>query len=189
MTVVAASHAEEHARVRRARGLDRFDEVWNGELHMNPPPSSLHQEIATRLVAALVPVADALGMVALMEAGYFDPARPLHDYRQPDVYVARREHMTPRGLEGPAELVVEIRSPHDETYLKLDFYARHGARQLLVVEPETRAIELYVLVDGSWRVAEPGDDGVLHLVDLPVALATVDGPRLEVTTPPGTVAI
>jgi len=189
MTVVAASHAEEHARVRRARGLDRFDEVWDGELHMNPPPSSLHQEIATRLVAALIPVADALDMVALMEAGYFDPARPLHDYRQPDVNVARREHMTSRGLEGPAELVVEIRSPHDETYLKLDFYARHGARQLLVVEPESRAVELYELVDGAWLVVEPDDAGSLALRGLPVGVARVEGPTLEVTTPSGVVRI
>jgi Uma2 family endonuclease len=51
-----------------------------------------------------------------------------------DVVVARPEHTSSRGVEGPAGLVVEIRSPDDETYEKFPFYEQVGVREVLVVE-------------------------------------------------------
>jgi Uma2 family endonuclease len=40
-----------------------------------------------------------------------------------------------------AEVVVELRSPDDETYAKLDWYARLGVGQVLVVDVATRRAE------------------------------------------------
>ncbi len=36
---------------------------------------------------------------------------------------------------GTADLVVEVRSPDDESYAKLDFYAAKGVREVLVLHP------------------------------------------------------
>ena len=41
---------------RRARGLDTYDEVWNGEYHSNPSPNRRHARIQARLVAILSPL-------------------------------------------------------------------------------------------------------------------------------------
>ena len=77
---------------RRRLGHDRFDEMWEGVLHMVPPPSSRHQGHETRLIVLLAPRVEARGLVLLAEAGLFDPAVPDgSSYRQPDVVVT---HLT-----------------------------------------------------------------------------------------------
>jgi hypothetical protein len=48
-----------------------------------------------------------------------------------------------RGLEG-AELVIEIRQDWDQTYEKLDFYARVGVQELLVLHPRPRRVDLFI---------------------------------------------
>jgi len=40
---------------RHRKGLDRFDEVWDGVLHMVPPPSHWHQKIERELLKVLEP--------------------------------------------------------------------------------------------------------------------------------------
>jgi len=42
---------------------------------MNPPPKRVHQHVASRLLHALIPVADEHGPDVLMEAGLFDPSK------------------------------------------------------------------------------------------------------------------
>src|SRR5262245_62650452 len=39
---------------RRAKGLDRWDEMWEGVLHMTPAPSLEHQRILDELIVFLV---------------------------------------------------------------------------------------------------------------------------------------
>jgi Uma2 family endonuclease len=163
---------------RRARGEDRFDEMWEGVLHMVPPPSGWHQRLAAELVMTLGPLAKARGLVVLHEAGLY---RADDDYRQPDVIFALPSQFTDRGVEGGAELVVEVRSPHDETYEKLPFYAAFGVRELLVVEPSSRAVELYVLRGGRLLAAATDDAGRLRSEVLGTTFQQVDGPALEAT--------
>ncbi len=138
---------------RRRLGHDRFDEMWNGVLHMVPPPSMGHQHRGTRLVALLHALAEREGLIAVYEAGLFRPGRS-DDYRQPDNLVARPEHVSPRGVEGRAELVVEIRSPNDEAYEKLPFFSEMGVQEVLILDGssiELRRLEAdqYVLVDSD----------------------------------------
>jgi Uma2 family endonuclease len=121
-----------------------------------------------------------------MEAGFIDAELGYHDYRQPDVLVAKDEHCTDRGVEHGCELVVEVRSPGDDTYLKFDWYLAHGTHEILVVEPETRAIELYRAIDGAWQNL-PAVDGTQTVACLPLRLRTVSSPNgaplLELATP------
>ena len=39
-----------------------------------------------------------------------------------------------------AALVVEVLSPHDESWEKLDFYAAHGVDEVVMVDPQTRVV-------------------------------------------------
>ncbi|MGH3718911.1 MAG: Uma2 family endonuclease [Pseudonocardiaceae bacterium] len=52
-----------------------------------------------------------------------------------------------RGAEG-AELVVEISSKGDETYEKIDFYAELRVREMLIVHPDGRWVELLRAIGG-----------------------------------------
>lgn len=167
---------------RRRKGLDVFDEVWDGVLHMVPPPSSHHQRLGFNLATALGPLAEAKGLVGFYETGLF-PAGEAgdRDYRVPDLIFARAENVSDRGVDGTAELVVEILSPGDESYDKLGFYAELGVSEVLIVDPATKTVELFVLKKGSLEPAAPDTAGVLVATSLDVAFATVDGPRLRVS--------
>lgn len=128
---------------RRRLGLDGRDEMWDGVLHVVPPAGGRHQRLGSRLLLLLTPRADAAGLVMSYETGLF---RADDDYRVPDLLVCSAQAASERGAEG-AELVVEIRSPGDETYAKLPFYAAVGVREVLVVHPDTAGVELFRLVD------------------------------------------
>ncbi|MGH9073984.1 MAG: hypothetical protein ACRDZQ_07660, partial [Acidimicrobiales bacterium] len=49
---------------RRANGLDRFDEVWEGAYHMAPAPRSRHAYLVGEVAVALDPYARDSGLVA-----------------------------------------------------------------------------------------------------------------------------
>ena len=80
------------------------------------------------------------------------------------------ERRSDRGIEGAASLVVEILSPYDETYAKLDWYASVGVGEVLVIEPETRRVELFANRDGRMVPVEP-----VVIECLGVRAETVDG--------------
>jgi Uma2 family endonuclease len=132
---------------RRRAGLDRLDEVWEGVLHMVPAPSLAHARIAQQLAELLGAPARSAGLLPAM--GEFNLGESEHDYRVPDGGVHRP------GASGTwlptAALVVEIVSPGDETWDKLPFYARHQVDELLVVDPEHKAVHWLALRDGDYR--------------------------------------
>ena len=155
---------------RRAKGLDKSDEMWEGELHMVPPPSDRHQAVGGELFLVLAPIAKARGLLARHDpSGLFRPGVDL-DWRVPDQMYARPEVRSERGIEGAASLVVEILSPHDETYQKLDWYASVDVGEVLVIEPETRRVELFANRDGRMVPVEP-----VVIECLGVRAETVDG--------------
>ena len=128
--------------------------MWEGELHMVPPPSDRHQEVSGRLYRILAEVAERKGLMARFEGGLFRPGTDT-DYRVPDQTYARPEYRSTRGVEGAASLVVEILSPNDETYGKLDWYASVAVGEVLVIDPETRHVELFANREGRMEPVEP----------------------------------
>jgi Uma2 family endonuclease len=169
---------------RRRLGLDVFDEMWDGVLHMVPPPGGPHQRLSTKFSAAVYTLAERRGLVPHMETGLF---RTADDYRVPDQLFCRPEHLSDRGAEG-AELVVEIRSKGDETYEKIDFYGRLGVREMIVVHPHERRVELFRALGGRLVPVQPGPDGSLTSEVLGIDLCTVEG-KLRVTWADGTADI
>ena len=128
---------------RRRLGLDGRDEMWDGVLHVVPPPGGPHQGLSSEFFGVVFPVAKRRGLVPRMETGLF---RAADDYRVPDQVYCLPGHLSDRGAEG-AELVVEVRSPDDDTYRKMPYYAALGVREVLVLHPAPRRAELYRLVE------------------------------------------
>ncbi|ONH36465.1 MULTISPECIES: Uma2 family endonuclease [Protofrankia] len=140
---------------RQALGQDTFDEVWDGEYHVAPGPSAEHGRVDYELNALLLPRARAAGLVG---TGPFNLGR--HDnYRVPDGGLHRGR---PSGAFLPtAAVAVEVVSPDDETYAKIDFYAAHRVDELIVADPLHRTVRIWQLVDGKYD--ETGQSDLLQV--------------------------
>jgi Uma2 family endonuclease len=179
MRAVVIDPPEHWMEERRRFGADVRDEVWDGVLHMVPQPSTDHQRVGLDLAIALTPLAKSRDLQVWLDTSLYRPNETGRDYRVPDVMCARPELRTKRGIEGDAELVVEVRSPDDESYEKLPFYESLGVHELLILDPETRACDFYVLRDGRLRLLTPDASGALRSDALCLALRVVDGPKLR----------
>jgi Uma2 family endonuclease len=131
---------------RRRLGQDLFDEVWEGVLHMNPAPSGRHAQIEAQLLALLREPARAAGLTV---TGQFNLGTSEHDYRVPDGGLHR--DFTDRVFYPTAALVIEIVSPGDESWAKLEFYASHGVEELLIVDPQERTVSWLQLEGSEYR--------------------------------------
>jgi Uma2 family endonuclease len=130
---------------RRRLGQDLFDEVWEGVLHVNPAPHSQHGRLEWQLAGILAPLADRAGLRAL---GQFNLGEE-RDYRVPDGALVRPG---PDAAYLPtAALVLEIVSPGDETWEKLDFHAAHGVDELLIVDPQHKTVSWMGLEAGEYK--------------------------------------
>jgi Uma2 family endonuclease len=141
----------EQLRERRERlGLDHYDEVWEGVLHMNPPPTGRHQYMLQQLAEMLGPLARSAGLVPLIQV--FAIGEDRNDYRAPDGGLHRTQ---PDGVwHATAALVIEVVSPGDETSAKLDFYAAHHVDELLIVDPREGRVHWLALRDGEYKPVE-----------------------------------
>lgn len=127
---------------RRRLGQDRYDEIWEGVYHVAPAPTPAHGDVDDQLARLLGPHADRAG---LRGHGTINVGAGKDDFRVPDhAYLRGRPTTT---FVPSAAVVVEIVSPDDETWAKLDFYFAHGVEELLVVDPQRREV--------TWLVRGP----------------------------------
>lgn len=155
--------------LRRARGADRHDEVWEGEYHMAPAPHPHHGYVDDELAAALRAPARAAGLTSTsaFNLGTAD------DYRVPDRGLHRE---LPTATFAPtAVLVVEIVSPGDESWAKLAFFAAHGVQEVVIADPTLRSLT-WLVREGEGFV-ETARSGLLDLDVVEVA-AQIDWPHL-----------
>ncbi|MEX2661069.1 MAG: Uma2 family endonuclease [Vicinamibacterales bacterium] len=178
---------DEELADRRAKGLDRRDEMWEGVLHMTPAPSLEHQRMLDELIEFLRPSLRRAGRGGLFSGiTVFRDRGAEHDYRIPDLtfVTAGREHvLQPDGIrgEGP-DAVIEIRSPDDETYEKLPFYAALGIPEVVVCDRDTKAPEIFRLAGSEYLLLQADRGGWLTSSVLGVRLRRMDGtpPRLRI---------
>jgi Uma2 family endonuclease len=144
-TVVVGHHPELEALVARRRqaGLDRFDEVWEGEYHVAPAAHFHHGYLAAQLARVLRPYAENAGLV---EAGPFNLGQP-DDHRVPDG--GYLDAVVDAIYVPSAAIVIEVLSPDDETFAKFAFYHRHGVAEIFVLDPAERSLN-------CWRRSEDG---------------------------------
>jgi hypothetical protein len=133
---------------RRQLGLDKYDEVWDGEYHMAPMADFSHGFVQSQIAALLGPLAEA---AAVVSTGPFNLGSP-NDFRVPDWGLLRDAPMV---LWVPtAAVVVEIESPDDETWEKLPFYASRGVEEVLIVSAQRRSVT-WLIMEGNEYVRYP----------------------------------
>jgi Uma2 family endonuclease len=174
---------------RRRLGRDRFDEVWDGVLHVVPSPNAEHQEFEGDLEAVLRPIVLPQGFKLFHNLDLLDRSRGESDYRQPDIAIVSPADVMRRGINGHAELVIEIRSPNDESYEKLPFYERCGIPEYWIVHPVTREIVVFVLRGDRYVATPPDADGVIDAPRFALRLRVIDGPKLRISWADGSADI
>jgi Uma2 family endonuclease len=167
---------------RKQTGNDKFDEMWEGVLHMTPAPQRSHQDFVMEVYMWLRSHwARPQGNRVHQQVNLASPGGWPHNYRIPDLVL-----LTPDCFnidhdvyfEGAPTVVVEIRSPGDETMEKLPFYARLGVPEVWVVDRDTKAPELYVLRSGTYEQQPAAAEGWLHSAATGVKLRGEIGNRL-----------
>jgi len=163
MRAVLVHVTEEDLARRRRLGLDRYDEMWEGVLHMTPAPDYEHQRIKGKLYVFLDTLLSRRprGLIAL-EVNVFNDASGEPDYRIPDLSFLSPGHeglMARDGIHGGPDAVIEIRSPEDETYEKFPFLASLGVREVVVIHRDSKKPEVHRLTAGRYVEAAADPSG------------------------------
>jgi Uma2 family endonuclease len=177
-------------RQRRLRGIDQKDEVWEGVYVMAPPPNNEHQGFIGKMgtVFTLAIEWTGLGLV-LPGVGITDRNEGwTKNFRVPDVSVFlngtsalnKKSHWY-----GGPDFAVEIISDHDRSREKFDFYARVGVKELLLVDRDPWALELYRLKDSVLNLvgkSDLADAVILKSQVIPLSFQIAKGePRPSIT--------
>jgi hypothetical protein len=150
---------------RKRTGTDLWDEMWDGVLHMPPMPNAEHQDLEWALETFLrTRWARRVGGKVYHQINVASPGGWPGNYRIPDLVILKPSRFSiNRGdyFDGGPNGVVEIHSPGDEAYEKLEFYAAGGVNEVWVIGRDTKVPEIHVLVSGRYEPKPPGVDGWL----------------------------
>lgn len=164
MKAVLREVTPEELERRRKLGLDHWDEMWEGVLHMTPAPKVEHQRIQIELAAFLLPLVKRRRRGTLaVGINIFNEDSAKDDYRIPDftfVAAGREGLIHEDGIRGGGpDAVIEIRSPGDESYEKLPFFAALGVREVMVIDRDTKRPEVYRLAGEQYLAVAADREG------------------------------
>jgi Uma2 family endonuclease len=150
---------------RKRTGADQWDEMWEGVLHMAPVPTRTHQDLEGALYSWLLTVwATPRGHRVYPPINLAPPGGWPSDYRIPDLVLLTpdRFHIDhDEYFEGAPAAVVEIRSPGDESFEKLPFYAKLGVPEVWIIDRDTKVPQLHELTEGDYEQQTADADGWL----------------------------
>jgi Uma2 family endonuclease len=181
---------------RRERGIDKYDEVWEGVYVMAPIANNEHQNIQGKLSTIFSLIIDFPGLGSVFPAANVSdqPDDWTQNYRCPDVLVFLNDNPAEdRGthwLGGP-DFAVEIVSRWDRSREKIDFYSRVGVRELLIIDRDPWQLELFRLTEGRLQSAAIATESNALLIQsqvVPITLQLVHGekrPAIAVTSRDG----
>ena len=185
MKAVVLHVTDEELAERHRRGLDRFDEMWEGILHMAPAPAYEHQRIVMAIARFLGALCERQGRgVLALGINVFNETSAAPDYRIPDFtfIAAGREGLLARdGTRGGGpDAVIEIRSPDDETYDKFAFFARLSVQEVVVIDRDTKQPEIYRLAGSQYVAVQADHDRWVRSDVLHVRLRRTEADRLVI---------
>ncbi len=145
--------------------FDDDDPYWyeliNGELVRKFSPTLQHQNIADNILIAMKLFAREKQLGKAYSAPLdvvLDDGNSYH----PDVLFVRKDryHILDEDEQvviGAPDLVVEILSPGTAIYDKgdkKDIYEKYGVREYWLVEPKSKAVEIYAFVDQRFKLVQ-----------------------------------
>lgn len=151
------------AALRKRTGADQWDEMWDGVLHMPPMPNREHQDFEWALETYLRHFwARPNGARVYHQINLSGSSDWIKNYRIPDLLLLTPERFDidkNEYFEGAPDVVVEIHSPGDEAYEKLDFYADLGVPEVWIIDRDSREPEILLLKRSRYRAQKAGAGG------------------------------
>ena len=108
---------------------------------------------------------------------------PEKDYRVPDLVLLTPDcfHIDHNEyFEGPPTVVVEIRSPDDESYEKLPWYAELGVPEVWIIDRDSRRPEIHSLKGDEYSKVKPARSGWLASVATGIELRASGNSQLGI---------
>jgi Uma2 family endonuclease len=148
---------------RKRLGHDRWDEMWEGVLHMPAMPILDHQDFEGDLEVYLkLRWARPIKAKVFHQVNVALPGGWPDDFRIPDLALVTRDRFhifRLTHLEGPPNVAIEIHSPGDEAYEKLLFYLQLGVFEVWIIHRDTKKPEIYLADNGQYVLVEPDAEG------------------------------
>jgi Uma2 family endonuclease len=136
-------------------------ELWDGEIIISPTPSPSHQTIVGKLFRSLddFVTRHKLGIVFLSP---LDVVLSQHRVVQPDLlFVSKANNdIIQDRIRGVPDLVVEVISQtwKRDRVEKKALYEQFGVSEYWIVDPESRAIEVFALAKGVYQLHSKGTE-------------------------------
>ena len=145
-------------------GEDERIEIINGEAFMMATPTTTHQIISGEIFRQLSnylegkkckAISAPFGVRLFEQNG--DKPEDVGTVVEPDIsIICDREKLDKYGCKGAPDMVVEVLSPsslrHDR-FIKLNLYQRAGVREYWIVDPENRAVQVFLQGgNGTFRI-------------------------------------
>jgi len=167
----------------RARtGVDRFDEMWEGVLHMNAAPHRDHQILQDDLRDWLKHWwARPTRGQAVSQRNVAKQDEWPQNYRIPDIVLMtadRQRYDLGEFIAGPPLVAIEIRSPDDESYDKLPFYASMDIPETWIIDRDSKSAEVFILDEGNYSPSKTNSEGWLMSPATEVMLRPTGSGRL-----------
>lgn len=160
-TAIKADHHYTYADYLKFPPDERWELIDGVAYAMSPAPGELHQDLVGELSAQCR--VQLRGKPCRVYSAPFDVRFENSDHAdkvvQPDLLVVCGRHkITPRGLVGAPDWVVEILSPSTASrdhILKRALYERHGVREFWLLHPVDRILTIFRLgADGKFGASE-----------------------------------
>ncbi|HUP82097.1 MAG TPA: Uma2 family endonuclease, partial [Pirellula sp.] len=101
-----------------------------------------------------------------------------NDYRVPDIVLLDEQtiaNLRDTHCQGPCTVALEIRSPNDESFEKMEFYARLQVSELWFVDRDSKKLEGYSLTNGRYRLFETDRDGWTFSQSVAIQMRSYEG--------------
>lgn len=187
MSTAVSRIDKQYLENRKRWGGDRWDEVWEGVVHMAPMPNPFHQDIESELELYLQlhwakPLkARVRHQNNLAKQGAGKKWRD--DYRIPDLVLMTPDRfhiIKTTHLEGPPNVVIEIYSPGDESYDKLPWYSELGVPEVWIIDRDSLQPEIYVRKRGRFVKTKAGTEGWFHSPETGVEMRRAPSGKLAI---------
>jgi Uma2 family endonuclease len=149
---------------RRALGLDKRDEVWEGVYYVVPHAGGSHSVFQMRLGRVLE---DLVFRQGLTVSGEFNLGES-DDFRIPDLGI--HEGPTDFLYFSSAVVAIEILSPNDKTFEKFDFYFRRGVREVMVADLKQKSLRVWQSGAGGFVETDYSDVLATPVADVAAAV-------------------
>jgi Uma2 family endonuclease len=132
---------------RKRKGIDLYDEVWEGIYVLLSPPTIAQQQLVSDLGSIFHEVAETAGSGQVYPGANVSDRRKGWEYnhRIPDLLVVLKNSRAidcGTHFHGGPDFLVEIESPGDDTEEKVPFYGEIGVRELLIIHRDKRTLRL-----------------------------------------------